>query len=99
MKKILFFLAFLIGAGVTYAQKELSKDYKYDVSSPYEVFDAYSKNYFSKNDQILTVKVEEKEILLQKFDAKKEKITFKTKKLYEIKKLFPKNFQIEQITE
>ncbi|WP_417352792.1 hypothetical protein [Flavobacterium alkalisoli] len=99
MKKHLILLALLLNAGITMAQKELSKDYSYTVSNPYEVFDAFEKNYFSKNDQILTVKIERKEILIQKFDAKGQKIVFKSKKLYELKKIFPKNFQLEEVKE
>lgn len=99
MKKHLILLALLLNAGISMAQKELSKDYSYTVSNPYEVYDAHEKNYFSKNDQILTVKIQRKEILIQKFDAKGQKVVFKSKKLYELKKIFPKNFQLEEVKE
>jgi hypothetical protein len=98
MKKILLF-AVLLTISITHAQKELSKDYSYNVSAPYKVFDADEKLYFYRDNQILTVKIDNKEILLQKLESGSEKIVFKKEKLYESKKIMPKNFQVEGVEE
>ncbi|RYJ43769.1 hypothetical protein [Flavobacterium beibuense] len=99
MKKHLMLLALLLNAWITMAQKELSADYSYTVSDTYEVCDGFEKFYFSKNDQILTFKIKRKEIFIQKFDSKGEKIVFRSKKRYEVAKLFPKDVQLEKLME
>lgn len=99
MKKTLLLLLLLLQIGVVYAQKELSKNYSYTVSKPYKVFDAHTKLYFYKNNQILTVKIDGKEILLQKFSSKGDKVEFKSEKLYLAKELFPKNYVVESVME
>ncbi|MGV3461412.1 MAG: hypothetical protein ACO1N9_13265 [Flavobacterium sp.] len=96
MKKQLLLFALLLITSLGYAQKTLSKDYTYTVSSPYKVFDAQHKLYFYKDNEILTVKVDGKEIMLQKFDNG-EKIKFKSQKLYE--NVFPKHYQAEGVVE
>src|SRR5690606_1130537 len=99
MKKHLMLLALLLNAWIAMAQKELSRDYSYTVSNTYEVCDGFEKFYFSKNDQILTFKIKRKEIFIQKFDSKGEKIVFKSKRRYEVAKLFPKDVQLEKLME
>jgi hypothetical protein len=94
-KKILLFAA-LLTTTLGFAQKTLSKDYNYTVSAPYKVFDAEHKLYFYKDNEILTVKVDGKEILLQKFENG-EKIKFKSEKKYE--DAFPKHYQLEDVFE
>lgn len=92
-------LALLCNVAIVFAQRNLSKDYSYTVSKPYKVFDANSKLYFHKNDQILAIKIDGKEIMLQKFNSKGDKIEFKSEKLYEAKTLFPKNYVVENVME
>ena len=83
-KNLLFVLLFTIN--FIFSQKELSKDYSYTVSAPYKVFDASEKIYFSKDNQSLAIKFDEKKVLIQKFDS--DKPAFLKEKLYE--KFFPK---------
>lgn len=92
-------LALLCTVGLAFAQKQLSKDYSYTVSKPYKVFDAFEKLYFYKNDQILTVKLDGKEIMIQRFSSKGDKVEFKSEKLYIAKELFPKNYVVEKVME
>ena len=96
MRKILFLAASVMAiAGTASAQKTLSKDYSYEVSEPYKVIDG-SKYYFGKNEQILTVKIDGNEVMLQKLDGSADKIAFKSEKVYED---FPKNIQVEDALE
>ncbi|HEU0137150.1 MAG TPA: hypothetical protein VFQ50_07660, partial [Flavobacterium sp.] len=99
MKKTLLLLALLASAAFSHAQKELSKDYSYTVSAPYKVFDAEEKLYFFKDGQIMTVKIDDKEIMIQKLNAEGEKVAFVSEKLFETKKLFQKNFHNEGVLE
>ena len=92
-KNLLFVLLFTIN--FIFSQKELSKDYSYTVSAPYKVFDASEKIYFSKDNQSLAIKFDEKKVLIQKFDS--DKPAFLKEKLYE--KFFPKNYRVEDVLE
>lgn len=92
-KNILFVLLFTIN--FIFSQKELSKDYSYTVSAPYKVFDASEKIYFSKNNQSIAIKFDEKKVLIQKFDS--DKPAYLKEKLYE--KFFPKNYRVEDVLE
>ena len=94
MKKIILFVL-IFTCHFLFSQKELSKDYSYKVSAPYKVFDAKQKIYFSQNNQSITIKFDEKKVLIQKFDN--EKPSFKKEKLYE--KFFPKNYRVEDVLE
>lgn len=94
MRKLLFLLSFFTCTALV-AQKELSKDYSYAVSKPYKVFDAGRKLYFAKGNQALTIKIDNKETSIQKFDT--EKPAFIKEKIYE--KFFPKNYRIEEVLE
>ena len=94
-KKILSSILFLM-AFTAFAQKELSKDYSYTVSEPYKVFDADEKHYFAKDGELMTVKLDKRDVLIQKFRNESEKPAFTGEKLYED---FPKNIQFEDIIE
>ncbi|GHC42531.1 hypothetical protein GCM10008083_00790 [Ulvibacter litoralis] len=76
----------------SYAQKDLSEDYKYTVSEPYQVYDAPRKHYFSDGNEILSVKPWKKKMILQKFDV--EGLTLNSMKEYED---FPDNCMVEGI--
>ncbi len=96
MKKVLqLLLAILVTTGFAYAQKTLSKDYSYTISNPYKVFDG-EKFYFSKDGQIMTVKIAGVEALIQKLDSKGEKIAFIAEKKYVD---LPGNVQVEDVLE
>ena len=96
MKKTLFLLALSLFPIVgSYSQKTLSTDYTYAVSAPYKVFDASQKVYFSRNNQSIAIKFDEKKVLIQKFDS--DKPSFIKEKLYE--KFFPKNYRVEEVLE
>ncbi|WP_394760063.1 hypothetical protein, partial [Flavobacterium sp.] len=93
MKKILCVLiVFLLSLQEGYSQKTLSTDYSYKVSEPYKVFDAKEKIYFSKGNEVMALKLDGKEILIQKFNS--DKPAFIKEKLYE--KFFPKNYSMEE---
>lgn len=85
-------LAF-VATGFCYAQKDLSKDYSYTVSEPYKVYDG-EKFYFSRDNQVLTVKIRGKEAVIQKFNGSGDKISFVAEKLYED---LPGNVQVEDV--
>lgn len=95
MNKTILFLALFIVAPLCYSQKELSKDYSYKISEPYKVFDASEKIYFAKGNEALALKLDGKEILIQKFNTDKPSFVKETK--YE--KLFPKNYSVEDVLE
>lgn len=96
MKKKLFSFILLLMAVTTFAQKQLSKDYSYTVSEPYKVFDADEKLYFAKDGELMTVKIDKRDVLIQKFRNDSEKPAFTGEKLYED---FPKNVQYEDVLE
>jgi hypothetical protein len=95
MKKIFVFIASCFVVVVGYSQKTLSQDYSYKVSEPYKVFDAKEKKYFSKGNEVMAVKLDGKEVLIQKFNA--ETPSFIKEKLYE--DYFPKHYQVEDVLE
>ncbi|MGH2664612.1 hypothetical protein [Flavobacterium sp.] len=96
-KKLLSIIVlFVMILNQSYAQKTLSSDYAYKVSEPYRVFDADLKMYFSKGNEVLALKLDGKEILIQKFNA--DKPAFIKEKKYE-KKYFPKNYCFEDVLE
>lgn len=80
---------------VGYSQKTLSTDYSYKVSEPYTVFDAKEKIYFTKGNEVMALKLDGKEVLIQKFNS--DKPAFIKEKLYE--KFFPKNYSFEDVLE
>jgi len=94
MKKtyLLLFTCLFILAGN--AQNELSPDYSFNVSEPYQVYDAAKKYYFSKDQQILTVKPWKKYLVIQKFDV--DGLNLLSKKEY---KDLPDNYVVEGMIE
>lgn len=94
MKKLVLILAICLSFQM-YAQKTLSKDYNFVVSTPYKVFDADYKYYFSKGNETMALKVGGKEVMIQKFSN--EKPGFLNEKSYE--KIFPKNYEVEDVLE
>lgn len=95
IKKLLFTLLFSLQILQAYSQKELSNDYKYDVSSPYRVRDADLKTYFSQGNEVMSIKFDDRDIYIQKFNA--DKPEFISEKKYE--KYFPKGRVIEGLKE
>ncbi|HSD13867.1 MAG TPA: hypothetical protein VLB74_04395, partial [Flavobacterium sp.] len=95
MKKIFTLLLLVLFCCQTYAQQSLITNHSYKVSEPYRVFDAAEKIYFSRGNEVLALKLDGKEILIQKFDS--EKPSFIKEKKYE--KYFPKNYSFEQVME
>jgi hypothetical protein len=96
MKKIgysivIFALALVHG----YAQETLSSDYAYKASEPYSTFYAREKLYFAQGNEVLALKIDEKEVLIQKFNSNKP--AFIKAKKYQ--KYFPKNFSFETALE
>jgi hypothetical protein len=96
IKKLLFSLLFSLPILQGYSQKELSTDYKYEVSSPYKVRDAESKRYFSQGNEVMAIKFDKK-IYIQKFNA--DKPEFISEKEFENKKVFPKKHIFEAVEE
>ena len=95
MKKTILVLL-LIATTVVFAQKELSKDYSYEVSTPYKVVDARSKEYFSNGTEVLAVKIKanKNQVLLQKYNVAGMKEIGK-----EVYNDLPKNFIYEGLVE
>lgn len=69
MKKIILSFLLLTATFYSYGQRELSSDYSYTVSKPYQVYDSPKKYYFSDGNQILSIKPWRKTVVLQKFDV------------------------------
>lgn len=90
MKKIILCFLLLTATFYSYGQKELSSDYSYTVSEPYQVYDSPKKYYFSDGNQILTIKPWRKTVVLQKFDVNTLKLI--SAKEYED---FPGNYVVE----
>ncbi len=90
MKKKVLYLLLLVATFYSYGQKELSSDYSFTVSEPYQVYDSPKKYYFSDGNQILTVKPWKKSVVLQKFDVSNLKQI--SVKEYED---FPDNYVVE----
>ncbi len=90
MKKLLFYLLLLTVTFYSYGQKELSADYSYTVSEPYQVYDSPKKFYFSDGNQILSLKPWKKSVVVQKFDVS-------TLKQISVKEYedFPDNYVVE----
>ena len=88
-------MVFVLSLQKSHSQKTLSTDYSYKISEPYKVFDAKEKMYFSKGNEVLALKIDGKEVLIQKFDS--DKPAFIKEKLYE--KFFPKNYVVEDVLE
>src|SRR6476660_887716 len=95
MKKILLILPILLLSVIGWSQKTLSKDYSFNVSAPYKVFDAKSKFYFAKGNEAMSIKFDGDDINIQKFDS--DKPAFIKEKRYE--KFLPKNYAIESVNE
>jgi len=95
MKKLLLLLGMFMLTFNSFSQKKLSSDYSYSVSAPYKVFDAGQKVYFSKGNEAIAIKLDGKEVLIQKFNT--EKPSFIKEKKYE--KFFPKNYSVEDVLE
>ena len=94
MKKLLCYLLFLIFPLFSIAQAVVNKDFKVTKGTPYEVIDGTKKYYFSKGDEILTVKLNGKLVIIQKMNSKN--LVFMKKMEY---KDFPSGFDVETVTE
>ena len=92
MKKIL--LLFLIISFNSYSQKSLSNDYDYNVSKPYEAIDG-EKYFFNYGEEIIMVKRDKKNIIVQKFST--DKPTELKHTVYNIDDIFPKNWVMEGV--
>ncbi len=96
MKKVFFLTIFYIMTlSQGYSQKTLATNYSYKVSEPYRVFDAKEKFYLAKGNEVMALKFDGANTMLQKFDS--DKPAFIKEKKYE--KFFPKNYLVEKIIE
>jgi hypothetical protein len=96
MKKVVIVtVLYIMTLAQSYSQKTLSTDYSYKISEPYRVFDAKDKFYLAKGNEVMALKFDGGDVMLQKFDS--DKPTFIKEKKYE--KFFPKNYSVEKIVE
>lgn len=86
MNRILIFFFLGMVSGVAVGQPKIT------VGQPYAVTDAFSKEYFSENGEILTVKIQKKMVILQKMDA--STLAFQKIRSYDD---FPDSYEIESI--
>ncbi|MES2734121.1 MAG: hypothetical protein V4714_20405 [Bacteroidota bacterium] len=77
---------------VTFGQVKLSKNLTVTLGTPYPVIDARSKYYFHQGDEMLSIKITKKEIILQKLNDKK--LSFIKVKAYDD---MPDNYEVERI--
>ena len=68
MKKIALTLLLLLSSQAIFSQVKISEDFRYTVSNPYQVVDG-AKYYFSKNNEILTIKYGKGIFTFQKFSG------------------------------
>lgn len=92
MKKLLSILILGITLGAS-AQKTLSKDYEYKVSAPYDEVDAEEKYYLSGDGKFISVKVDKRDIYVQRYNTDKPGLA--SEKKYE--DAYPKNAVVERI--
>lgn len=92
MKKILLLLILI--SFNSYSQKSLSNDYDYNVSKAYKAIDG-EKYFFNYGDEIIVVKRDKNNILVQKFSTDKPTELKHTE--YSISDLFPKNWVMEGV--
>jgi hypothetical protein len=92
MKKLLCILALCAGFH-SKAQKTLSKDYEYKISEPYEEVDADDKYYLSGDGKLISVKIDKRDIYVQRYNTDKPGLA--SEKKYE--DAYPKNAVVERI--
>jgi hypothetical protein len=94
MKKNLFIILFsLIISAFAHSQVKLSDEFSFELGKPYTVIDADEKYYYQIDNYIITVKITNTEMTVQKFDAS----TLSFVKKLEVTDL-PKGFGWEAIT-
>lgn len=86
-------VAAVLLCGFAQGQFVKPREINFEISNPYRVVDADSKNYFHRNGHIFSIKVQRKEAIIQKFDDETMKETLKK----EIK--MPKSYSLETVTE
>ena len=69
MKYLIQTVCFLILSVSGIAQIEVTKDFDYDLGRSYKVVDAPVKEYFYQNGQVLSIKINKSNIIIQRFDA------------------------------
>jgi hypothetical protein len=85
--KRLFVLLFLgMASGIAVSQPQVT------VGKPYAVTDAFSKNYYYENGEVLTIKQQKKLLVIQKMNA--STLAFQKIRSYDD---FPSDYQIESI--
>lgn len=95
MKTKLFTLLLIVAcASFSFAQKELSSDYEYSVSEPYEVIDG-AKMYFAHDNKLIAVKMRRKSVYIQQFDT--ETLKELIRKEYDEEEIFPDNYSPEGV--
>lgn len=94
MKHYIFIILLLLSAYYSNAQKT-AVNFPYKMGQPYRVFDFDNIFYFSKGDEIMTVKFIRSHTIIQKFESATPSLV-KDKK-YE--GFFPGNFKIEDVIE
>lgn len=61
----------MLTANLSFAQYSPPRDIDFEISTPYEVVDASSKDYFRQGDFVYSAKIQKKSIVIQKFDSEK----------------------------
>lgn len=93
MKKLVCLVVLLLLSANNYAQKTLSKDYEYKISAPYEEVDANDNYYFSGDGKLISVKIDKRDVYVQKYDTDKPALISEKK----YKDAYPKNAVVERI--
>lgn len=95
MKNYFYVLLFLLASANHLNAQKSAANFPYKIGQPYRVFDFDNIYYFSKGDEIMTVKFIRSHTIIQKFESA-------TPSLVKDKKydgFFPGNFKIEDIIE
>ena len=76
MFKFNFLLGIAMLCQVSLAQYVKPREIDFEISRPYEVVDAQTKEYFYHEDYVFSIKIQKKNIVVQKFDSKDMKPVF-----------------------
>lgn len=95
--KIVFLAALFICCTWTaaFSQATVSSEFKTTLGPPYKVVDAGEKFYFNKGDEIMTLKIDGKNLIIQKLNSKD--LSFVSVKEFE--KFLPKGGDVEEVAE
>lgn len=77
MLRFKLLMAMALVCQIVSAQYEKPREIDFEISKPFDVVDATSKNYFRYENFVFSVKIQKKKVVVQKFDSKTMRQVFK----------------------